>query len=264
MTCKSNPKANNYEFKVTKEQPTGQNSVYGCSTYMAQTFTLASPILCNPADFYISTDCPKSSSAPWTKPLCVSLQLQLPRCPTRMYDLVWRCSGTVATKQGGSCFWGHSYDLPLDSIWTTLDVFVQSLQPGLCLHWRQSINKREVLHTVSVIPSVSPPPVRCLDCSVSHLKKSDSWRRVLHVRDCCSLSTESTVAPGSTKVTIYCQCCWFFFFTLYLYVFCDLVLKGNFLASMKLPLQTVLLMFQDEHAFLCLPFKHTLLLKIII
>lgn len=85
-------KANNsWIFKVTQEWPTWPNKRRcGCSTYLKHTLTPAFPSLCHSVDFYISTNWMQSSSTPWTKPLCVSMQLQLPRCPTRMHDLVWR------------------------------------------------------------------------------------------------------------------------------------------------------------------------------
>lgn len=109
-TCKTTPlesgvyltlKANNW-YKVKTQWNTGQNK--RGSECKKHTPTLAVPIHCHPVGFYISTNQPESSSAPWTKPLCVSMQLQLPRCPTWMHDPVWRGWGPEPQKRGGSNF----------------------------------------------------------------------------------------------------------------------------------------------------------------
>lgn len=83
---------------------TGQNKRRSeCNTCKKQTPTLAVPIHCHPVGFYISTNQPESSSAPWTKPLC-----QYAAAASEMpYSDTWpSVEGlrTWATKEGGIKF----------------------------------------------------------------------------------------------------------------------------------------------------------------
>lgn len=82
------------------------------------------------------------------------------------YSDVWpsvEVLGDLNHKIGGSCFQDTCLTYLKRSILKTPKVFVPLLSSDLCLHWRQSISGREVLYTVSVISSVSPPPFPCLD-----------------------------------------------------------------------------------------------------
>lgn len=136
----------------------------------------------------------RAAPAPWTKPLCVSMQLQLPRCPTLMHDLAWwRGLGAADCGHHTGVLCGcqeRSADSHLmDKLSRTKAFLLRRIIvfTGFC---QTSTRRWGTRPDTPSVPQPTPPALLGLFHSASEKKKSDSCRRVLHVRHCCSLTTE--------------------------------------------------------------------------